>query len=289
MILSSSQIKSVVRKVLLEKVGSAYFGSSFLEYKRRTDSGEYPFDVLNDMSDKVTYVGEGSTRIVYMFKDNPDVVLKVVNWAKGRDPEEKDFTGFNKQHMLDSNKWEANLDLQQKFPDVFPRTFEVAKDYSWILSEAVDTISGYDELFSIMGIQDSYFPNNKQVFRMFFVELIENCVKLFQNPDNEYRKIIFGKNVNENTYRNDLFDLSTKKDTTRKIEKQKNVKSFSREGYIDTIKRIVTDRQNAKILSAMGDLKIPAREFSPKNLGMSKITKKLVILDASLWEAYVRI
>ena len=289
MILSSSQIKSVVRKVLLEKVGSAYFGSSFSEYKRRTDSGEYPFDVLSDMSDKVTYVGEGSTRIVYMFKDNPDVVLKVVNWAKGRDPEEKDFTGFNKQHMLDSNKWEANLALQQKFPDVFPRTFEVAKDYSWILSESVDTISSYDELFSIMGIQDSYFPNNKKVFKMFFVELIENCVKLFQNPDSEYRKIIFGKNLNENTYRNDSFDFPTKKDTTRKIEKQKNVKSFSREGYVDTIKRIVTDRQNAKILSAMGDLKIPAREFSPKNLGMSKITKKLVILDASLWEAYVRI
>ena len=289
MILSSSQIKSVVRKVLLEKVGSAYFGSSFSEYKRRTDSGEYPFDVLSDMSDKVTYVGEGSTRIVYMFKDNPDVVLKVVNWAKGRDPEEKDFTGFNKQHMLDSNKWEANLALQQKFPDVFPRTFEVAKDYSWILSESVDTISSYDELFSIMGIQGSYFPNNKKVFKMFFVELIENCVKLFQNPDSEYRKIIFGKNLNENTYRNDSFDFPTKKDTTRKIEKQKNVKSFSREGYVDTIKRIVTDRQNAKILSAMGDLKIPAREFSPKNLGMSKITKKLVILDASLWEAYVRI
>jgi hypothetical protein len=289
MILSSSQIKSVVRKVLLEKVGSAYFGSSFSEYKRRTDSGEYPFDVLSDMSDKVTYVGEGSTRIVYMFNDNPDVVLKIVNWAKGRDPEEKDYTGFNKQNMIDSNKWEANLSLQQKFPDVFPRTFESAKDYSWILSESVDTISSYDELFSIMGIQDSYFPNNKKVFKMFFVELIENCVELFQNPDSEYRKIIFGKNLNENTYRNDSFDFPTKKDTTRKIEKQKNVKSFSREGYVDTIKRIVTDRQNAKILSAMGDLKIPAREFSPKNLGMSKITKKLVILDASLWEAYVRI
>jgi hypothetical protein len=39
----------------------------------------------------------------------------------------------------------------------------------------------------------------------------------------------------------------------------------------------------------MGDLKIPPREFSPKNLGISRLTKKLVILDASLWERYVRI
>jgi hypothetical protein len=286
MILSSSQIKRIVRKVLLEKVGSAYFGSSFSEYKRRTGAGEYPFDVLASMGNKVTFVGEGSTRIVYMFNDNPDVVLKIINWAKGRDPEEKNFTGFNKRHMVDSNKWEANLNLQQKFTDVFPRTFEVAKDYSWILSESVDKIESYDQLFDIMGIQGSYFPKNKKVFRLFFVELIQNCVKIFQNPDDQYREIIFGKGLRENTF---MTDFSTKKDTTKKIEKQKNVESFTREGYIDTIKKIVSNRQNAKILSAMGDLKIPAREFSPKNLGVSRITKKLVILDASLWEAYVRI
>lgn len=286
MILSSSQIKRIVKKILLEKVGSAYFGSSFLEYKKRTESGEYPFDVLKDMGNKVTFVGEGSTRIVYAFRDNPDVVLKIVNWAKGRDPEEKDYTGFNRQHMIDSNKWEANLSLQQKFPDVFPRTFEVAQDYSWILSETVDTISGYDELFNIMGIQDSYFPKNKKVFKMYFVELIENCVRVFQKPDDHYRNVIFGQSLKENTF---VTDLPTKKDSTLRIEKENGAKSFSREGYIDTIRKIVSNRQNAKILSAMGDLKIPPREFSPKNLGISRLTKKLVILDASLWERYVRI
>jgi hypothetical protein len=286
MILSSSQIKSIVKKILLEKVGSAYFGSSFLEYKKRTETGEYPFDVLKDMGNKVTFVGEGSTRIVYAFRDNPDVVLKIVNWAKGRDPEEKDYTGFNKQHMIDSNRWEANLSLQQKFPDVFPRTFEVAQDSSWILSETVDTISGYDELFNIMGIQDSYFPKNKKVFKMYFVELIENCVRVFQKPDDHYRNVIFGQSLKEDTF---VTDLPTKKDSTRRIEQESGVKSFSREGYIDTIRKIVSNRQNAKILSAMGDLKIPPREFSPKNLGISRLTKKLVILDASLWERYVRI
>jgi hypothetical protein len=238
------------------------------------------------MGNKVTFVGEGSTRIVYAFRDNPDVVLKIVNWAKGRDPEEKDYTGFNKQHMIDSNRWEANLSLQQKFPDVFPRTFEVAQDYSWILSETVDTISGYDELFNIMGIQDSYFPKNKKVFKMYFVELIENCVRVFQKPDDHYRNVIFGQSLKEDTF---VTDLPTKKDSTRRIEQESGVKSFSREGYIDTIRKIVSNRQNAKILSAMGDLKIPPREFSPKNLGISRLTKKLVILDASLWERYVRI
>jgi hypothetical protein len=36
----------------------------------------------------------------------------------------------------------------------------------------------------------------------------------------------------------------------------------------------------------MAELNIPPREFSPKNLGISKISGKLVILDASLWEEH---
>ena len=84
-------------------------------------------------------------------------------------------------------------------------------------------------------------------------------------------------------------DDPTRKDDTRRVEKENN-QTFSPfyRSYLETIKKIVTNKQNAKILGAMGALKIPPREFSPKNLGISRISKKLVILDASLWEKYIK-
>ncbi len=293
MIISSTKIRKLIRKIIKEQVGSDYFGKSFVEFKKRFELGEYPFDILADMSDKVSYVGEGSTRIVYRFNDNPDYVLKVVNWAKGRDPSEKNLTGFDKQNMLDSNKWEASLKMQQKYADVFPRTTERADDYTWILSEAVDTIPSYEKLFEIMQIDGEGFPAHKEVFKMFWVELITNCIKVFQEPGSEYRGEIFSKKIAESipepTF--NLDDLgTTKKDLTPKVDRQKRKGFiFTREGYTSKIKEIVTNRQNAKILAAMGSLKIPPREFSPKNLGISRISNKLVILDASLWEKYVTV
>jgi len=288
-----SEIRSAIKSILREEVGSAYFGKSFLEFKNRFEAGEYPFDILADMSEKVSYVGEGSTRIVYRFNDNPDYVLKIVNWAKGRDPTEKNYTGFDKQNMLDSNKWEASLKIQQKYADVFPRTTERADDYTWILSETVDTIPNYQKLFEIMEIDGEGFPANRTVFRMFWEELISNCIKVFQEADNQYRSEIFSKKIAESssdpTVNFSDFE-STVKDPTQKFDREKSKGFiFTKTGYTNKIKEIVSNRQNAKILAAMGSLKIPPREFSPKNLGISRITNKLVILDASLWEKYVTV
>ena len=281
-----------LKSLIFEEVGSAYFGDSFLEFKKKTEQGEFAFDVLRDMGAKVKYVGEGSTRFVYQFKDNPDIVIKIINWPKGRNPEDKVWSGFKKSHMIDSNKWESDLLIQQRYADVFPRTFEVAKDYTWILSEMVDPVKHYGELFDIMGIDNSIFSSNKRVFNMLFKELIEDCIKIFQDPDSSVRKIIFSSNLLSEssalpTYNFD--DDPTKKDDTRRVEKENN-QTFSPfyRSYLETIKKIVTNKQNAKILGAMGALKIPPREFSPKNLGISRISKKLVILDASLWEKYIK-
>ena len=281
-----------LKSLIFEEVGSAYFGDSFLEFKKKTEQGEFAFDVLRDMGAKVKYVGEGSTRFVYQFKDNPDIVIKIINWPKGRDPEDKVWSGFKKSHMIDSNKWESDLLIQQRYADVFPRTFEVAKDYTWILSEMVDPVEHHGELFDIMGIDNSIFSSNKRVFNMLFKELIEDCIKIFQDPDSSVRKIIFSSNLLSEssalpTYNFD--DDPTRKDDTRRVEKENN-QTFSPfyRSYLETIKKIVTNKQNAKILGAMGALKIPPREFSPKNLGISRISKKLVILDASLWEKYIK-
>ena len=155
-----------LKSLIFEEVGSAYFGDSFLEFKKKTEQGEFAFDVLRDMGAKVKYVGEGSTRFVYQFKDNPDIVIKIINWPKGRNPEDKVWSGFKKSHMIDSNKWESDLLIQQRYADVFPRTFEVAKDYTWILSEMVDPVKHYGELFDIMGIDNSILQKKD-----FFVQI----------------------------------------------------------------------------------------------------------------------
>jgi len=289
--LSMKDLKSLI----FEEVGSAYFGDSFLEFKKKTEQGEFAFDVLNDMGTKVKYVGEGSTRFVYQFKDNPDIVIKIINWPKGRDPEEKVWSGFKKSNMIDSNKWESDLKIQQRYADVFPRTFEVARDHTWILSEMVDPIEDYEALFRIMEIDDSIFPPNKKIFITLFRELVADCIKVFQDPDSSIRKIVFSnKTISEVSTRIEAFptfnfDDATSEDDTRKIEKESN-QTFSPfyRSYLEAIKKIVSNKQNGKILGAMGSLKIPPREFSPKNLGISRISKKLVILDASLWEKYIK-
>ena len=86
----------------------------------------------------------------------------------------------------------------------------------------------------------------------------------------------------------DSYDLSDEDVTIKDpaLIKPKEALTPARRSYLETVKKIVDNKQNAKILGAMGSLGIPPREFSPKNLGLSRITKKLVILDASLWEEY---
>ena len=283
--------KKKLRALIFEAVGAAYFGDDFLEFKRKTESGEFPWDVLRDMGSKAKYVGEGSTRFVYQFADSPDFVVKIINWPKGRDPEEQASTGFKRSNMIDSNKWESDLLIQQRYTEVFPRTYEVAKDHSWILVETVDPIPDYATLFNIMGIDDTIFPANKKVLRMLFIELIADCIEVFQNPGSDMRSIIFKSDLlDEATGMSDFdsYDLSDEDVTIKDpaLIKPKEALTPARRSYLETVKKIVDNKQNAKILGAMGSLGIPPREFSPKNLGLSRITKKLVILDASLWEEY---
>ena len=62
------------RRFLKEDIG--YFGESFVEFKRRTESGEHPLKVANEMLD---FVGKGSTRMVFGFPDNKTHLLKIIN------------------------------------------------------------------------------------------------------------------------------------------------------------------------------------------------------------------
>ncbi len=270
MIISSTKIRRLIRRIIKEQVGSAYFGNEFLKFKERVADGEPPISVAEDM---LVRIGEGSTRVVFGFRDNPTAVLKVVNWVPeiGVDPR----TGFEEQQMVDSNKWEADLTMQQKYSDVFPKTFEVADNYSWILSEKVQGFRNFEEMKKVIGLEDEEFDNNGWVRKIQFQALIELAIDYFQKPDSAARSMLS---------ESEMMDL----DRTVRIPQNSDEAAAFRQVSPMTrrLEKLLSIRQNNKIFAAMGDLEIPPREFLPKNLGVSEITGKLVLLDASLWKPY---
>ena len=51
------------------------------------------------------------------------------------------------------------------------------------------------------------------------------------------------------------------------------------------VKKVLQKPENRQLFLAAAELNIPAREFLPKNMGLSTIgPEHLVLLDASLWE-----
>ena len=72
--------------------------------------------------------------------------------------------------------------------------------------------------------------------------------------------------------------------STKYIDNNSSNMSISKEDQ--QLKDLISDSHNRQVISAMLDLNIPAREFLPKNLGISEITGKLLIIDASLWETH---
>ena len=285
MIISSSKIRRLIRKIIKEQVGSEYFGKEFIRFKERVSQGERPIEVAEDM---LTRLGAGSTRVVFGFRDNPTVVLKVINWIPevGVNPR----TGFEEQQMVDSNKWEADLTMQQKFSDIFPKTFEVADDYSWILSEKVKPLANFEELKNALGLQGEKFSSVGVVKKIQFQALIELSIEYFQKPDGGARAMINEHEDEEETadMSNKFLAGNTKPETVALPRDPVTGHTLKKTSALERrLRKIVSNRHNNKMFAAMGALEIPPREFSPKNLGISEITGKLVLLDASLWKPYV--
>jgi len=70
-------------------------------------------------------IGEGSFRAVWELPDNPNYVMKIADelWDDG--------------DSKDMNKQEADTFAQTGYPDLLPKVYDTAKDYSWIVVERV--------------------------------------------------------------------------------------------------------------------------------------------------------
>jgi|GEM_PF-5617603 len=313
LMISEDKIKSLVRKILKEDAASdAWFGESFVKFKNAVNSGKDP---LKYAKDNLVEVGRGSTRVVFDLPDNSGYVLKIINTevektdqsfvdARGNimpdigpEGDRRTKHGFFKSHMRQSNQWEADLVMQQKYPNVFPKTFEYADDFSWILSEKAKTLpagrNDIDNLFDLLGVKRSNFDKQKSRAqkKRELLNLINDAMQYFKNPEHRLRQL----NEAPPTFAITDFmkpgDTIVHGDTTAADEISKKYINNNSSGVSiskedQQLKDLLTDSHNRQVISAMLDLNIPAREFLPKNLGISEITGKLLIIDASLWSEH---
>lgn len=298
--ISESKIRSLIEKILKEDLESeSWFGDAFVEFKNAVSKGKDP---LAYAKDNLREIGRGSTRVVFDFPDNPGVVLKIINTEVekatrpfvdalgnimpeiGPEGDRRTKHGFFKSHMRQSNEWEADLIMQQKFPNIFPRTFEKADDFSWILAEKARPVASMDELIKILGVTDN-FARPPLIKKIQFIRMIQDGIDYFRDPNHPLR--IMNESP-ETTIDIGLLDRDDPRetlpidDTVADPVQKPYVRTESREDK--RLRELISNRHNRAILGAMADLKIPAREFLPKNMGVSEISGKLLIIDASLWE-----
>ena len=242
----------------------SYFGKLFVEFKKRVDAGEHPLKVAREI---LQPIGIGSTRVVFGFPDNKTHLLKIVNVEIIGDEEAypADFrnplTGFDRKHKAVSNENEADLKIQSRYPNIFPRSYEYSPDYSWILAERVQPLDG-KELSEIFNVPEELLSKGNRKDYMQVLQIALDKVKGHLG-------------INEGS----TFQMDP--DRERKIDPE-TLRMQELYAHADAI---LSDKHNRAMFKAVAELGIPHRELLPKNLGISKFGQPhLVILDASLWE-----
>lgn len=79
-------------------------------------------------------VGEGTFREVWELPDNPNYVMKIAGRGMGTPKEERAM-----------NKLEADTLVQTGYPELLPKVYDRADDYSWIVVEAVKPYKWNDD------------------------------------------------------------------------------------------------------------------------------------------------
>jgi hypothetical protein len=261
------------RKFIKEDIG--YFGNSFVEFKSRTEAGEHPLKVSREILEPI---GKGSTRIVFGFPDNGTHLLKIINVEIIGDEEayaanyKNPLTGFDRKHKAVSNENEADLKIQQRYQKVFPRSYEHAPDYSWILAERVAPI-GAKQLAEIFNIPEELTRlENRNSYR----KLMEFTIQLIGMYDAK-------PDIRQQAEA--MLDGSLSEGSTIALDRPAGLPSGSIDNPINHAVNLLRDSHNRTIFRAVKSLGIPPRELLPKNLGISQFGQPhLVILDASLWE-----
>jgi len=117
------------RKFLNERME---FGENFERWYHGESAGKIKCEPQSTMTDCLnefgfTLIGAGSFRDAWALPDNPDYVLKV---AASRSAE-------HHRSPKEMNKVEADTIIQTGYPELLPKVYDTADDYSWIVMERV--------------------------------------------------------------------------------------------------------------------------------------------------------
>jgi hypothetical protein len=212
---------------LLESID--FFGSEFLEFKNLVEEGENPESVAKTLG--FPRIGSGAFRVVYGIP-NSDFTLKI----------SKDDNFYNKV--------EANNSMNTKYSDIFPKVFDAADDFSWILSERVRVITDYIEFLD-------WFPETGYKFKN---TLSSSLRPFWQALKLSVRKL----NKKDETY------------------SQENLIS----GFGKLVKKLNKSILFNRIVSASAEFDIDVEDIDIGNVGVATRDEKdyFVILDASIFK-----
>ena len=265
------------RFVIIEK---AWMGKAFQTFKRRVAKGEHPLaaarrTLIGGIDEKTGQELEGSTRVVFQIPKNTDMVVKVIavdllkrtgqEWLP---PDEPDYDrgNFNRHQKIMSNKNEASVKLQMKYQDIFPKIWEAAEDYSWILVERVELFATHKEMMEFLGLGE--FSLSRQEWLVIMEEV-------FKQLQGRSRAAINARNdVSENA------DL----DATVADNGSEREAFITRDEQMKVVEQLINNHHLRSIFTILAKTKFQPREFRYQNVGYSKITNKLILLDTGVWD-----
>ena len=135
----------------------------------------------------------GSFRRVYQLPDNPNFVMKAATGPHADNP-------ALPSSAKEMNEAEANAIINTGYPDLLPKVYETAKDFSWIVMEKVEPYEEGDESWL-----DDYFP----IFKDFMTKHQDNKEFRFRYDTTETLfKIVLDLKLGEMRVKRRLSNLS---------------------------------------------------------------------------------
>ena len=254
----------------------SYFGKSAQNFQELIEQGDDPLTAANKALFKL---GEGSTRVVFGFHDNQDIVLKVVNTNFQPVDGDRDEHGFTEKQKVVSNENEVSWEILQQYRDVFPKAYERADDYSWIMIERVDPMEHQEML--------SYFGLPPLVNKKAYINLVAHVMNVIKGNIGLQESSSIGKDSMPTLA--PMYQPAQEEPSKTSVAQQQRPAPVRKPGLYskENLTNILLGNPQAmRVLDTAVKLGMPARELKAKNLGTAirNNREQVVILDASLWE-----
>lgn len=225
------------------KESKKFLGNEFLKFKELVQNSINQHKVAKELG--FNKIGSGAFRVTYEIP-NSEFVLKI----------SKDDNFYNKV--------EANNSMNTKYSDLFPKVYDAAKDFSWILSERVKVIATVERFLD-------FFPEIGFKFRNKLLE-INNPLWLIQ--------VALAMNIQSYASFKDV-ENSAGFIPSRYLRKKDKFSGFNK-----LYKRLKSSKLFNRISDVASEFNIDVFDIDIGNAGIATRENKeyFVILDASIFK-----